>query len=173
MLIFRRPVSIIRNGHKLLKPRLFHSSPLLEAKYAPKRSPTVSAKLRQSPNATRVPKTHDPEACLPPLVLLQSGHKSGALPIDPHKALDVLRRYQALAIGSNAGWEQRLCTGTQTLRIGWGKILICHQSLKLHHRPWSCWPGFSIGAHTMDKDNWHVRSCCLHPNSVKHPQLLT
>jgi hypothetical protein len=65
------------------------------------------------PGAIRVRRTYDFEESLPPIALLHSAKKSGALAVEPDKALESLREYQALAGRSSAGWERKLCTGEQ------------------------------------------------------------
>lgn len=79
----------------------------------PKRIPVVTPKASRLllPNAKR--SRLDPEEALPPLVILQSASRSGAMEISPEKALDILRRYQALEIRATRGWEEQLCRGQQ------------------------------------------------------------
>lgn len=105
MLCFKSSVSIIRNGHRLLSFRGIHNSSVLAAGRVPKsrKSPAIRGSTRL--------KASDPEKALPPFVLLQSGYKSGVVPIEPAKSLNILRRYQELAQKPNKGWEQRLLTG--------------------------------------------------------------
>ncbi|RFU33541.1 hypothetical protein B7463_g2821, partial [Scytalidium lignicola] len=47
---------------------------------------------------------------LPPLTLLNSASKSGALDIEPEVALQALRQYQNLSQTGSTGWETQLCT---------------------------------------------------------------
>lgn len=55
-------------------------------------------------------KFSSPEA-LPPLALLESASKSGALDVEPNVAIQALRQYQLLSQAGTAGWEKQLCAG--------------------------------------------------------------
>lgn len=113
MTILRRTNYIIQNGYKAFLSRQFHCVSFSAAKQSPKTSPRVVAKLRGAAGTTRIQnkaRTYKPEECLPPIALLQAGSKSGALPIDPHTAVQVLLRYQELAENPSMGWERTLCT---------------------------------------------------------------
>ncbi|KAI9048003.1 hypothetical protein LZ554_007801 [Drepanopeziza brunnea f. sp. 'monogermtubi'] len=82
-------------------------------KKAAARSPRVAAKERAANGTSRtvrVKKSYGAEECLPPLALLNSAHKSGALGVTPEQALDFLRRWQERAAASGLGWEQKLCS---------------------------------------------------------------
>jgi hypothetical protein len=82
----------------------------------PKIIPIITSKASRllSPDARR--SRLDPEDALPPLVILQSASKSGAMEISPENALDVLRRYQELEMRPSRGWEEQLCRGQQLPR---------------------------------------------------------
>jgi hypothetical protein len=105
---FARP--LVENACLMLGSRKFHSTPLFRAGPAPRRPPRVKA-ASPAPGAVRVKRTYDSEDSLPPIALLNSARKSGALVIEPHEAVQFLREYLALDGKSNAGWEQRLCNG--------------------------------------------------------------
>jgi hypothetical protein len=100
---------LVEKACLMLGSRKFQSTPLFRARPAP-RSPRVRA-ASPAPGAVRVKRTYDFEDSLPPIALLNSARKSGALTIEPHEALQFLREYLALDGKSNAGWEQRLCNG--------------------------------------------------------------
>jgi hypothetical protein len=101
---------LIEKSRLVLRSRNFHVTPFLGARPAPKRSPKVKA-ANPPPGAGRLKRTYDFEESLPPISLLNSARKSGALVVEPHEALHFLRGYQALDGKSNPGWEERLCNG--------------------------------------------------------------
>ncbi|KAK2624613.1 hypothetical protein QTJ16_005806 [Diplocarpon rosae] len=77
------------------------------------RSPRVIAKTRAlnpGSNVVKVKNTYDTQQCLPPMALLNSARKSGALSITPEKALGFLRTYHERTTVPGAGWEQQLCS---------------------------------------------------------------
>jgi len=107
---------LVEKACLMLGSRTFHSTPLFQAGPAPRRSLRVKA-ASPAPGAVRVKRTYDFEDSLPPIALLNSARKSGALVIGSHEALQFLREYLALDGKSNAGWEQRLCSGESSRDI--------------------------------------------------------
>jgi hypothetical protein len=114
----RRTKPLIEKCCNALSSRSFHTASSFAAK--PKQSPRIKQKIARAQGAVvagtaRVRKTIDPEDALPPITLLNSASKSGALDISPAKALEVLREYQELAqkpsSGWSSGWERKLCDG--------------------------------------------------------------
>ena len=112
MSTYRGARPLIERGYRLLPSRQLHETSFLRARPAPRRSPRVNTGI-PPPSAVRVKRTYDFEESLPPISLLNSARKSGVLVVEPHKALEFLREYQALAVKSSAGWERRLCAGEQ------------------------------------------------------------
>jgi len=113
MTTLRKARPLIENGCRLLSQKSFHISHNFGAKGAPKRSPRVIRSTRPPRTETvRIKKEHGPEDSLPSIVLLNAAKKSGALKIEPEKALDFLRQYQDLEKRLlKSGWEQKLCAG--------------------------------------------------------------
>ena len=118
----RRTQPILERSCKLCPPRPFYTVSRLAAKARQSPKLAQKAKAAQGPRpgsagthvagkTIYVPKAINPEDALPPITLLNSGHKSGAFDISPQKALDLLRRYQELARKPTTGWEQKLCDG--------------------------------------------------------------
>jgi hypothetical protein len=101
---------LLENGCKLVSLRGFHASPSIAARPAPRMSPRVAA-AQPSNNRVRVKKTYSSEESLPPISLINSARKSGALVIESGKSLEFLRQYQELAARPTPGWEQNLCAG--------------------------------------------------------------
>ncbi|CZR61616.1 uncharacterized protein PAC_11513 [Phialocephala subalpina] len=89
--------------------RCFHATSIPKARPAPKPSPKVRAKLGPQPGVIRIKKTPAIEDSLPPLVLLESGRKSGVLRIEPEAALEFLRQYMQSTTKPSGTWEQKLC----------------------------------------------------------------
>ena len=115
MSALRTSSHIIPSGGKACASRLFHQISCLATARSPKASPRVAQKIRASgppiPGTQRVQKKYNPEECLPPIALLKAGSYSGALPVEPNTALQILLRYQELAKQSTPGWEGTLCRG--------------------------------------------------------------
>jgi hypothetical protein len=109
----KRSLSILgRSCRTLCSNKSFHTASPIRAKNSPKRSPAVARKLGKStPGVLRTKKSYHAEECLPPVALLQSARKSGALEIEVEKAVEVLREYQEVEATSSKGWEQKLCNG--------------------------------------------------------------
>lgn len=110
----RRPLYIAKKSWEVRNSRSVQQLVRLVPKpLSPKITPVITPKVSRllSPDAKR--SRLDPEEALPPLVILQSANKSGAMEISPQKALDILRRYQELEQHPNKGWEEQLCRGQQ------------------------------------------------------------
>jgi hypothetical protein len=110
MVSLRRSMPLLENGCRLLCLRSFHASASITARPAPRKSPRVAAS-QPSDSRIRVKKTYSSGESLPPISLINSARKSGALVIESGKALEFLRQYQELAARPTPGWEQNLCTG--------------------------------------------------------------
>ncbi len=108
----RRAIPLIERASK---PRYFHTTRYFLAKPAPRRSPRVSS-AKSSPGLVKLSKSYEVEESLPPLALLNSAKKSGALGVDPQRALEFLHRYQETGKKPGGGWEQQLCTRMVTIR---------------------------------------------------------
>lgn len=102
-------LGMVRRVRRVQTSRSFHATPLSAAR-PPKRSPRVYRKEATPTSQLR----NAPEDALPPLVILQSASKSGALDISPEMAINVLRRYQELEKSRHPDWEAGLCTGKQS-----------------------------------------------------------
>jgi hypothetical protein len=102
---------MIESSCRLLGSRSFHTASRLGAKQSSRAAPIVTRKSRQVQGAQHMKAAKDIEESLPPVSLLQSASKSGALDVHPEKALEILRDYQELAKKSSPGWEAKLCTG--------------------------------------------------------------
>jgi hypothetical protein len=102
-------MSLLGKVWRVQTSRSFRATPLSAAR-PPTRSPRVSR--REATPASRLKNV--PEDALPPLVILQSASKSGAMDISPEKAIEVLQRYQELEKSTHPGWEAELCTGKQS-----------------------------------------------------------
>ncbi len=102
---------LVDQGCRLLGLRNFSVTQSVRAKPAPKRSPRVAAQAQSRPDTIRVKQVYDSEESLPPMALLNSARKSGALAIEPMKARDFLLQYQERVGNPNSGWEQKLCSG--------------------------------------------------------------
>ncbi len=111
MLTLKRSVPRIRIRHRISRSKGFHGTSFIEAQSA--RSPRTRNYDRQSA-PTRGRRPYDIEDSLPPMALLNSARESGALAIEPDKALEFLRQFHHLALDLNysaAGWERKLCAG--------------------------------------------------------------
>ncbi|TQS38105.1 hypothetical protein Golomagni_01399, partial [Golovinomyces magnicellulatus] len=105
---------------KLNPSAYYHASRIIAAQLSPAvvRQKKIIGQIRRS-NLLKDDK-YDCEESLPPLHLLNAAYESGALNINPEKALDFLRLYKNLG-GSSQRLEQKLCreqnitTGTVTL----------------------------------------------------------
>jgi TPR repeat protein len=128
MSTFKGARPLLEKGCWLLDSRAFYATPFVRAKPAPKRSPRVKAG-NPHPGVVRVKRTYDFEESLPPIVLLDAARKSGALVVEPDKALGFLREYHALAGKPTAGWERKLCTSEQFATI----YLCCFSDEFLEH----------------------------------------
>lgn len=58
-----------------------------------------------------VRKTYSFEESQPPIAPLDAAKKSGAITIEPEKALEFLRAFHLRVGTSTLGWEQKLCEG--------------------------------------------------------------
>lgn len=82
-------------------------------KATPRRSPRVVAASKTANqiqgNPVRLRKKRDALDSLPPIPLLNSAHKTGALNITPGEALEFLQEYMEVSEKARPGWEQKLC----------------------------------------------------------------
>lgn len=98
--------------------RSFHGSPLALKNSYPDVTRQKKIKERlQSTNASNN-RNYTFEETLPPLNLLKVAYESGALSIEPERALQFLRQYYNLASRPSVGWERKLCTGANTKTRG-------------------------------------------------------
>jgi hypothetical protein len=88
--------------------RDIHTSRPLEVVHSS--SPRVSGPGRIRPGV-RVKKTYDVAESLPPVDLLHSAHKAGALDIDVETAMVFLHEYKDLSETPGLSWVQKLCSG--------------------------------------------------------------
>ena len=161
MASLRKSIPLVENGCRLVCLRGFHASPSIAARPAPRKSPRVAA-AQPSASTVRVKKTYSSEESLPPISLINSARKSGALVIEPVKALGFLRQYQELAARPTPGWEQSLCTGELGVLRILNVYLISSQNSMSRHLPWLFLPESSDAALARDSRSWPKRSCCLH-----------
>jgi hypothetical protein len=110
MATLRKSMPLLENGCRFVCLRSFHAGSSIAARPAPRKSPRVAA-AQPSASTVRVKKTYSSEESLPPISLINSARKSGALVIESGKALEFLRQYQELSARPTPGWEQNLCTG--------------------------------------------------------------
>lgn len=90
---------------KELQPRSLSGTTSLAARPRPRPAPK---KPMISPQVQKA----SVEEQLPPVALLKLGNKSGALDIEPDRALSILRDYVDVSAQRQAGtWEKRFCEG--------------------------------------------------------------
>lgn len=114
MSIFRKSIPLIAKNCRLSYPKCFHTANLLLASRPVGKSPSVARLVSKNSNSiskTKIRISYTDEDSLPPLYILRTAYKSGALDIEPEKALDLLREYQNRSGRSAVGWEQQLSHG--------------------------------------------------------------
>ena len=101
----------MERSYKLLSSRSFHVTSHLDAKPSPRPSPRIAKSSSSRARVQNVQKQYNPQESLPPLAILQSAAKSGAMNIDPSKAMEFLTEYlKRVGNLTRKGWEEDLCT---------------------------------------------------------------
>jgi hypothetical protein len=109
MTTLRRSIPLLERHYNLLGSRSLHVSSHLEAARS-RPSPRIAKATVPPSGAIRVPKPSNSEDYLPPIALVSSASKSGAMDLEPDKAMEFLEAYVYNLKTSRKGWEQELCT---------------------------------------------------------------
>jgi len=111
MATLRRAIPLVERSYKSLSSRSFHATSHLDAKPKSRPSPKIAKSTPGGARVQNVQKQYNPQESLPPVAMLQSAAKSGAMDLEPAKATEFLTEYlKRVGNLTRKGWEEDLCT---------------------------------------------------------------
>jgi hypothetical protein len=109
----QRAASFLQQGIKISHTRSFQTTACLFKATRSLQKPSPRLRNQSNPPAgtVRVKRTYNIAECLPPIALLNSAQKSGALVVEPENALKFLSEFQVGDSENRPGWIKAKLAG--------------------------------------------------------------